>query len=677
LRELFSSLLRGTVRHRRALLTLTVTVVLVLILVNGAFLVVSRYPRVCLMCHYMDPYYAQWQNSSHRDVTCVKCHPLNPAFITINTLKYLTDSYNPRPIADVPDKSCLSEGCHEGRVTHGEVLYNGAVRFDHADHLGASKRGIHLRCTSCHGQIVQGAHIAVTEKVCFLCHFMGVAEGTSLTGCTSCHGTPTQTVEHEGFTFSHESYLKAGVECAQCHLKVADGNGEVPAERCFQCHVERIGSYSDPELVHNVHVDSQGIDCFKCHEQITHGEIRMISALEVKCENCHENLHMPQKEMYMGTGARGVPDVPSRMFAAQVTCDGCHTHRVPAGASEFGEESLEAERASCVACHGKGYDLMLDDWIRVVDGAVEKVGDDLEETSAAVRSQGESPELKALLDDATYDYDFVKEGHGVHNVEYAVRLLKRTEDILDETRSKLRPSLKALPRDRLLGTPDGYCSMLCHERIGVPESVTFERMDFPHGLHSREIGLECTMCHSPDKHKMRVITKSGCMECHHGEVELDCGTCHFRQSELYSGRLTEIDREGDPDFMAQADISCADCHDPNDARAPLDQARDACVACHDESYGESLAEWINDGQRAAAELLLLEKDLGTAIENGSVPEDLRAEARSSLDESARVREFLELARPAHNYMLSQELLEEKQNTLKRLLESTEGESANR
>jgi hypothetical protein len=677
LRELFSSLLRGLVRHRRALLTLAVTVAVALVLVNGAFLVVSRYPRVCLMCHYMDPYYAQWRDSSHSDVTCVKCHPLNPAFITINTLKYLTHSYNPRPIADVPDKSCLSEGCHEERMEHGEVLYRGSIRFDHAHHLGTLKRGMHLRCTSCHGQIVQGAHIAVTEKVCFLCHFMGVAEGASLAGCTSCHGTPTETVEHEGFTFSHESYLKVGVQCSQCHLKVAEGKGEVSAARCFQCHVERLGSYSDPELVHRVHVDGQGIDCFQCHEEISHGEIRMISALEVTCENCHENLHMPQKEMYMGTGVSGVPDIPSRMFAAQVTCDGCHTHRVPAGASEFGEESLEAERASCVACHGRGYDLMLDDWIRVVGGAVEKVGDDLKETGSAAQSPGATPEIEALLQDATYDYDFVKEGRGVHNVEYAVRLLKRTEDILDEARSKVQPPLEALTRDRLLGTPDGYCSMLCHERIGIPDRVTFERMDFPHGLHSREIGLECTLCHSPEKHKMRVITKSGCMDCHHGEVELDCGTCHFRESQLYSGRLKEIGREGEPDFMAQADVSCADCHDPTDKRPPLEQAREACEVCHDESYGESLAEWVNDGQRAVAELLLLEENLAEAMEDGTLPDELRAEARESLESSARVREFLELAHPVHNYMLSQELLEEAGGSLKRLIESANGGGAGR
>lgn len=677
MRELFRSLFRGLVRHRRALLALAVIVGGGLILVNGAFMVVSRYPKVCLMCHYMDPYYDQWQASSHHDVTCVRCHPLNPAFITVNTLKYLTDSYNPRPIADVPDRSCLSEGCHEERVARGEVLYKDAVHFDHAAHVGSSKRGIELRCTSCHGQIVQGAHIAVTEKVCFLCHFMGVAEGTSLTGCTSCHGTPTQTVEHAGFSFNHESYLKAGVQCSQCHLKVAEGDGAVPPERCFQCHVERAGSYSDPDRVHKIHIEGHGIDCFKCHEQITHGEIRMISALEVTCENCHENLHMPQKEMYMGTGARGVHDIPSRMFAAQVTCDGCHTHRVPAGASEFGEESLEAERASCVACHGEGYDLMLDDWIKVVDGAVKKVGPELEATSRAVRSQGESPELKALLDQATYDYDFVKEGRGVHNVEYAVRLLKRTEDVLDEARSKLNPPLKPLARDRLLGTPDGYCSLLCHQRIGVPERVTFERMDFPHGLHSREIGLECTKCHSPEKHKMRSITKSGCMDCHHGEVELECGTCHYRQLELYTGKLTEIGREGEPDFMAQAEISCTDCHDPTESRSALEQAREACEGCHDESYGESLAEWVNGGQRADAELLLWERSLREAIQDDAVRARLGAEAEESLEDSARLREFLEQAQPAHNYMLSQELLEEAQGRLKKLVERAKGESEDR
>ena len=30
-------------------------------------------------------------------------------------------------------------------------------------------------------------------------------------------------VEHEGFAFNHEGYLKSGVACSQCHIEVTSG----------------------------------------------------------------------------------------------------------------------------------------------------------------------------------------------------------------------------------------------------------------------------------------------------------------------------------------------------------------------------------------------------------------------------------------------------------------------
>ncbi len=671
MREMFRGIGRGIFIHRRALLTLMGIVVIVFVAINAGFLLIAKYPKVCLMCHYMKPYYAQWETSSHNDITCVRCHPLNFSFITVNTLRYWTDNYNPRPNADVPDESCLSGGCHEEQLTAGAMVYKEGVLFDHAGHLGELRRGKKLRCTSCHGQMVQGAHMAVTEEVCFLCHFKAVPEGTAFTGCPSCHGTPETEGEHEGFVFGCTPFLGVGIECTHCHVKVVEGEGEVPEERCFHCHAERTESYSEVGLVHRVHIEDQGIDCFKCHEDIDHGQVQMISALEGDCESCHEKLHVPQREMYMGTAAPNVPETPSRMFAAQVTCDGCHTHPVPTGAEEFGERSLEAERASCVTCHGEGYDLMLDDWVRVIDEAVEKVGDELEATRDAARSRPGAQGVDTLMEEATFHYDFVVEGHGVHNVEYAVRVMKRAVDVMDEVRSAVPEGPGPIERGRLLGTPDGYCMMLCHSRLGVPEELTFERMDFPHSFHSETLELECTVCHSPEKHKMRVITRSECMECHHREAELDCDTCHYRQHDLYLGQLQEIGREGDPDFMAMAEISCTDCHDPVDERTPLDQAREACVACHEEGYEEMLTEWINEGQRLAAELHLLEEKLQEALESRAVRRRLGVKAQEALEEAAEVRLFLQKAQPAHNSMLSQEIFERTMGDLRNLLEEAE------
>ena len=49
------------------------------------------------------------------------------------------------------------------------------------------------------------------------------------------------------------------------------------------------------------------------------------------------------------------------------------------------------------------------------------------------------------------------------------------------------------------------------------DKVFFKEMEiqFPHALHVKDVGIECTKCHSPEKHKMRIVTKSECMKCHH------------------------------------------------------------------------------------------------------------------------------------------------------------------
>src|SRR4030065_647426 len=172
-----------------------------LIVINGAFFVSAYFPRSCVVCHYMDPYYDQWKTSRHANVSCIKCHSFSPVFITVTTLTYWTGLYHPRPRANVPDRLCLSSGCHEGRIEKGEAKLGG-ITFDHQEHMTKLKRGEKLRCTSCHYSIVQGEHVAVDTNVCFLCHFKGISQGQALGGCPGCHGTPTRTVGHRGVTFS-------------------------------------------------------------------------------------------------------------------------------------------------------------------------------------------------------------------------------------------------------------------------------------------------------------------------------------------------------------------------------------------------------------------------------------------------------------------------------------------
>lgn len=505
--------------NKKTLVILLVVVLVVLVIANLIFYQVARHSSICLKCHYMEPYYKQWKTSTHNKVECIMCHPYSLPAMTGAALRYLSGSYNSRPRVEVSDQSCLQSGCHEKRLLEGKVLFKRGIVFDHKGHLEKTKRGETLHCTSCHSQIVQGAHIAVTDKVCYLCHFKGAAKGESATGCPSCHGIPTKVVEHEGFSFSHDSYLKMGVACKQCHTEVSRGEGDVPDDRCFRCHVERLAKKHDFAFIHSTHVDQHKINCFSCHNSIEHGNIAMVGALEIRCENCHIKQHNIQKQMYMGAGGRGLSDLPSRMFGAQVTCTGCHVHATEKGEPVSGEKRTLAEREACVVCHGKGYDLMLDDWKKEIRKMVAAFEPQMNQARKKIMEyQGKADDrlwknAKALIDEAYYDFDFVKAGHGQHNVEYAVKLIAAAADRIDLAFGQLDKAYKPMKRDAVIAGSDGYCWPMCHQRISFKELVPYKGKKLPHVTH-REAEVGCGSCHSVAKHKTHQIDQKKCKECH-------------------------------------------------------------------------------------------------------------------------------------------------------------------
>jgi hypothetical protein len=191
------------------------------------------------------------------------------------------------------------------------------ISFNHSDHLADLKRGKKLRCTSCHARGEYEEHFTINKNVCFTCHFKGADRGHSATSCNVCHGIPKQIVKHGGFQFNHESYLKIGVDCSQCHIDVTKGNAEVDKKKCYQCHIERTEEFANIDKIHTVHISERGVDCEECHNSIEHGRVKMISTLEANCENCHQLRHTPQREMYIGSEGRGVGSIASRMFAAR------------------------------------------------------------------------------------------------------------------------------------------------------------------------------------------------------------------------------------------------------------------------------------------------------------------------------------------------------------------------
>jgi len=542
----------------------------------GTTLEVTSQPDFCGSCHVMRPYYESWKTSSHSNIACVDCHIPPGAGATIRkkyealsmVTSYFTGTYGTNPWAEVDDASCLR--CHERRLLAGRELY-GNVLFDHTAHLSGMRRGKDLRCTSCHSQIVQGSHIAVTESTCILCHFKGQTAGEGTARCTLCHAVPDTIVASGTHAFDHASVGRLGMNCTWCHARPAGSDGAVPRERCMTCHNDppRLAQYDDTEHIHRTHVSEHKVDCLNCHLEIDHvGPARMI---ETGCETCHSQGHSPQSNLYAGIGGRGVDPMPDPMFSAGVRCEGCHID-IPG----HGGTTRRASEVSCMSCHGPAYLRIYQSW-QTVGQRAHALGDQIVRTAAALG--GTTPPAFA---DARYNQDLVARGHAVHNVTYSAALLQKSHDDMNAARA-LR-GLAPLPRP-WKAAPYASACLSCH--IGIEtQTVPFGEIKFPHERHAIDAGIDCLACHqegqgavgsTAEGHGRLRFGQEGCASCHHTETAgVDCATCH---ASILKRKVDSPLGEFDHAFHIEAGAECATCHQAAPGGA-FTLIEDACSTCH-------------------------------------------------------------------------------------------------
>ena len=520
--EFLKDLTRILGRHTRALLMFIGIVVVVLVAAAMFLKYETTRASFCGSCHFMEPYIRHWDASSHADVECVKCHDYGVLALTGSALRYMTGTHDNRPKANVHDESCLAAGCHEVESLSDMKEYDRGIMFDHSAHRDQRLRGEKLRCTSCHNRIVQTdeesqQHMTVNNKACFICHFKDAGAGEAITGCNSCHGIPTKEVQHAGFAFDHKPYLKLEVECKQCHTKIVRGDGSVPSEKCYSCHTERQREEHTRQELHDIHITENGIDCYRCHSEIEHGNFSMVGALEEDCESCHLRQHNRPKQLYMGIGGKDTLDVPSGMFTAQVSCTGCHTHVTPEGEILADQEKKEATRNSCVTCHGDGYEKMFDNWLAGSKKVLDDYGRFLKTASAEVISIGGSKKAKtavrAALSRAEFNYHFVQDAKMAHNIHYSVYLLNASADSFVEEMKKINKGYRPPPRGEGLQN-NKVCMTFCHGQGLTPETVRYQGDDLPHLMHIEDLEVGCENCHSTKEHGVTVINENKCSECH-------------------------------------------------------------------------------------------------------------------------------------------------------------------
>jgi len=551
---------------------------------------VTSTPSFCGSCHIMKPYYDSWKHSSHGKIACVECHiapgvgaEIRKKYEALSMVaSYFTGTYGTNPWTEVEDAACLR--CHERRLLAGKELI-GDVMFDHSTHLSEMRRGKTLRCTSCHSQIVQGSHIAVTTSTCILCHFKGAQEEVGTTRCQLCHSVPTKTYTVGTVRFDHSDVNRFGMECRWCHAKPAGSTGEVPVERCVTCHNQtaRIEKYGQTELLHRKHVSEHKVDCMDCHLHLDHVTPITAETVEQKmqlantrihqaatdCRGCHETGHSPQLALYTGSGGRGVAAMPSPMFVAGVRCEGCH--------QELPGQTAEVNRASdvtCMACHGPEYRKIYQSWKEGTARRVSAVRSQLAATEGAVGRSG-----SARLADARFNLDLVERGHGVHNVSYAYALLRKSHEDLNAARRER--GLSALPSPWREAPYESPC-FACHAGIEDQRGTIFGKR-FGHDAHVIEAKLECKVCHRTHQEKpageVLRFGPDGCVSCHHKppvQVQ-NCVACHAG----VTARVVKSFR-GDFDHklhIEDAGKTCADCHDVSGTAAAV--KRGACAECHD------------------------------------------------------------------------------------------------
>lgn len=441
-----------------ALLASFVLFLTVMVAVAGWYTSRSEF---CNSCHIMEPYYASWQESSHANVACIKCHFAPGAaekvrgkmLGLVQLAKYLTKSEGPRPAAEIPDASCLRSGCHETRLLSGKVEFHG-IPFDHEPHLTQLRRGKQLRCTSCHNQMVQGQHMSVTPSTCYLCHFKDAAFNEGLGACTRCHSIPMEEFDlGGGVMFSHELAYEKGVDCYNCHMDVVLGNGEVPRERCRVCHNRQddLARIDDHVFMHKMHVSDHKVDCTDCHLEIHHSldEDRLLHAAS-DCQSCHPGHHHEQLDMFQGVGGKSVVGEMGGMMATRIGCRSCHRS---AEVSATGSVLWKASEEICAMCHAPSevarvqtYTNELKQLESVLDATLTRLQEAL---SASELSEDQKTRINGEMEQVQSDLEFLREGNFIHNIHYAStlseKLLERLTTLCEELKIPL-PEAK-MPED--------------------------------------------------------------------------------------------------------------------------------------------------------------------------------------------------------------------------------------
>ncbi len=510
---------------------------------------------------WLHGYVQSWQNSSHADVPCRDCHfPVGfggvgrAREVGLSLLvQGMTGTGSTNSFHFTGSHSCTRSGCHADILKdRGDVEWR-SIHFSHRDHLSKIKRGLQPACSTCHQSLVHGTGQPVQTEACTICHFKGLSWEEDISRCRLCHEPDKLPTGR----YDHSSALARGMACLGCHADVNQGTGEVSADRCLACHTlgSRADQFDNPKLVHSVHVGKEGFACTFCHEPIEHRVRPLAVNASQDCSICHRQPHVDTRELYLGVAAAQPEEKarPAAMAEVHVHCKGCHTTwRDTAG----GGQVLNASGEGCVACHGKGYDRVLKEWHDLLGRDLHAARRAVSSAVDATRRRSSDDDARKAADAAKAKLDQVSEGHGVHNIVFAVEQLDHAVELANKA-LKAAGTGRSYPRisdaDRLTANECARC------HLDLPRTVRYDKRTFPHAAHVEAVG-DCTSCHTPYSD--------------HGKLSWGkeaCGTCH---GDLPMPHPADFRQKMGAAVKKVGFGACLQCHD-------TEAARTSCTPCHE------------------------------------------------------------------------------------------------
>lgn len=326
------------------------TIITAAVLIAFAFKIdqyVETDPEFCLNCHVMTAAWDTWAASSHRTITCRRCHELTRLQSLHLLYRYTVGRQG--QVSDhgrTPDEPCRR--CHLSADRRWPQVSRTA---GHSAHVLKAK----IPCIRCHGAGMHGFHPSPT--ICRDCHqhvFVRI-QGMGTLHCLSCHEylAPDRSLKpsrasclacHSRMGLARVSFGGTSpmqFPCGACHEPHKNAN---PKQSCAGCHQKAVNpaapaAHQDCTVCHRPHYWNfgSGSQCRDCHASVPQNvaEHHIPNHVDRFCQDCHQQHRWT--------------------FPGRAVCTSCHTkmqavpHPMPWVKGH--QQPAMAERSRCATCH--------------------------------------------------------------------------------------------------------------------------------------------------------------------------------------------------------------------------------------------------------------------------------------------------------------------------------------